>query len=138
MPSERYDLYERIVQAAIREYTDSPLCWDLPQWEWARANYVSTERLRHGMMLRDANGPGLPYDAARNMWLRQMEADGWRYGPVGSVENKEHPWMIPYEDLPVDEKIRHRLRAGVADAMSLLNLALLPEYAGLKKAVEEA
>ena len=37
-------------------------------------------------------------------WARQRLADGWRYGPHRNDQKKEHPGLVPYQDLPESEK----------------------------------
>jgi class 3 adenylate cyclase/tetratricopeptide (TPR) repeat protein len=37
-------------------------------------------------------------------WARQRMTDGWRYGPVRDDARKEHPGLVPYEDLSEAEK----------------------------------
>jgi ryanodine receptor 2 len=41
---------------------------------------------------------------AHEVWARGRMAEGWRYGPRRDDERKEHPALIPYEDLPESEK----------------------------------
>ncbi len=44
---------------------------------------------------------------ARNthdVWARQRMGDGWRYGPERNDGRKEHPSLVPYEDLSEGEK----------------------------------
>ncbi len=41
---------------------------------------------------------------AHEVWARQRLADGWRYGASRNDEQKEHPCLVPYEDLPETEK----------------------------------
>ncbi len=41
---------------------------------------------------------------AHENWARQRISDGWRYGPRRDDAKKEHPSLIPYEQLPEDEK----------------------------------
>ena len=44
---------------------------------------------------------------ARNtheVWARQRLAEGWRYGPARSEAKREHPCLVPYEELPESEK----------------------------------
>jgi RyR domain len=42
---------------------------------------------------------------AHDIWApRQRLADGWSYGPRRDDAAKEHPSLIPYEDLPESEK----------------------------------
>ena len=41
---------------------------------------------------------------AHDVWARQLLADGWCYGPRREDAKKEHPCLVPYEDLPESEK----------------------------------
>jgi hypothetical protein len=41
---------------------------------------------------------------AHDIWARQRMADGWRYGPERSDARKEHPSLLPYEELTESEK----------------------------------
>ncbi|HCC52083.1 MAG TPA: Ryanodine receptor Ryr [Porphyromonadaceae bacterium] len=37
-------------------------------------------------------------------WAQQRIAEGWKYGEERNDKRKEHPCLIPYEDLPENEK----------------------------------
>lgn len=39
-----------------------------------------------------------------NVWARQRLSDGWRYGPERDDRRKEHPSLVPYEELSDGEK----------------------------------
>ena len=41
---------------------------------------------------------------AHDVWARLRFAQGWRWGPERSDATKEHPSLVPYEDLPESEK----------------------------------
>ncbi len=41
---------------------------------------------------------------AHELWAKQRLADGWRYGPQRDEIKKEHPSLVPYQDLPESEK----------------------------------
>ena len=44
---------------------------------------------------------------ARNnheVWAHQRIADGWQYGPARDDQRKQHPSLIPYEELSDEEK----------------------------------
>jgi len=44
---------------------------------------------------------------ARNtheVWAAERMKEGWTWGPVSSDERKEHPCLVPYEELPEAEK----------------------------------
>lgn len=38
------------------------------------------------------------------VWARNRMAQGWVYGPERNDAKKEHPCLIPYEQLPESEK----------------------------------
>ena len=44
-------------------------------------------------------------------WAGERLADGWKLGPVRSDETREHPCLIPYEELPEEEKKYDRITA---------------------------
>ncbi len=37
-------------------------------------------------------------------WAKQRIEEGWKYGPNRNDEMKEHPCLVPYEELPEHEK----------------------------------
>lgn len=41
---------------------------------------------------------------AHENWARQRLADGWVHGIRRDDQKKEHPCLVPYEDLPESEK----------------------------------
>ena len=41
---------------------------------------------------------------AHDVWARQRLADGWRYGKQRDDGRKEHPCLVPYDELPESEK----------------------------------
>ena len=46
----------------------------------------------------------LPARHTHDIWARQRMADGWQYGPRRDDARKEHPCLVPYEQLPDSEK----------------------------------
>lgn len=45
---------------------------------------------------------------AHEVWAAERIAQGWKYGPTRKDDTKEHPCLIPYEDLPESEKVYDR------------------------------
>jgi hypothetical protein len=39
-----------------------------------------------------------------NQWMAGRIASGWKYGTGRNDQKKEHPSLIPYEELPEEEK----------------------------------
>ena len=48
---------------------------------------------------------------AHEVWGQRRMADGWRYGPRRDEAKKEHPSLVPYKDLPEEEKVYDRSAA---------------------------
>ncbi len=42
------------------------------------------------------------------MWAKTRMEQGWKYGPKRDDEKKEHPCLIPYNQLPEGEKVYDR------------------------------
>jgi hypothetical protein len=38
------------------------------------------------------------------VWAKQRRAEGWNWGKKRNDERKEHPCLVPYEELPENEK----------------------------------
>jgi hypothetical protein len=39
-----------------------------------------------------------------DVWARRRMDEGWKYGAKRDDANKEHPCLVPYENLPESEK----------------------------------
>jgi hypothetical protein len=79
----------------------SQLPWDEAP-EWQRDSMVA------GVVFI-ANNPDAPASSNHESWLQH---EGWRWGEVKNPEMKEHPCMVPYDDLPVEQRAKdHIFRA---------------------------
>ena len=45
-------------------------------------------------------------EVSHERWLKHKTDDGWVYGPTKDVESKTHPCMVPYGDLPAEQKLK--------------------------------
>lgn len=52
-------------------------------------------------------------------WLKEKEANGWKYGPIKDADKKEHPCFVSYDELPDDQKQKDHLFVSVVRAMNL-------------------
>lgn len=76
--------------------TSQPAWADAPVWQRESA----IKGVEHAL-----SGTRNPRDSHES-WLRQKEADGWKYGPVKDAEKKEHPCFVPYDELPADQQFK--------------------------------
>lgn len=60
---------------------------------------------------------------AHEVWARRRLAEGWRYGPQRDEARKEHPSLVPYEELSESEKEYDR-----STAMETLKVMLAMGY----------
>ena len=54
---------------------------------------------------------GLAEMMARNVhevWSAMRMAQGWTYGPTRNDAEKKHPCLVPYDELPEEEKVYDR------------------------------
>ena len=75
-------------------------------------------RSRYIPLLEDTSGIELPNELgelvekmSRNVhevWAQTRMSQGWHYGETRNDELKTHPCLIPYEELPEEEKIYDR------------------------------
>ena len=47
-------------------------------------------------------------EQVHDVWAATRIAQGWTYGPVRNDIEKKHPCLVPYADLPEEEKIYDR------------------------------
>lgn len=58
-----------------------------------------------------------PEESHQN-WLAHRESHGWVYGPVKDFEAKTHPCLVPYHELPVDQKRKDHLFVNIVEALA--------------------
>jgi hypothetical protein len=85
---------------ANREYCQSIGDDSQPPWdeapEWQKASVIDGV----SMVVHGNNSPVQSHEN----WLRHKQETGWKYGPVKDPEKKEHPCMVPYDQLPGEQK----------------------------------
>lgn len=50
--------------------------------------------------------PDAPPSAQHDAWMKERLEQGWKLGPVKDAAKKEHPALVPYEQLP--EAVRRK------------------------------
>jgi RyR domain len=90
---------------------------DFSQKSWSDADQWQRDSAIAGVRFRLDN-PGSTSSDQHQAWLLDKEKDGWVYGPVKNAEEKTHPCMVPYDELPVFQRSKDKLFQGVVDALS--------------------
>lgn len=77
---------------------NSQIYWDgAPEWQKTSA-INGVDAIAKGTI----NGPG----ASHANWLSEKEANGWVYGKEKDSDTKEHPCIVPFQELPADQRFK--------------------------------
>lgn len=82
-------------------------------WEEAPAWQRESARMGVDLHLSGDFGP----EASHISWMKQKLEDGWTYGPVKSPELKQHPCIVPFDQLPPEQQAKDFLFRGVVHAL---------------------
>lgn len=88
--------------------TSQPTWADAPEWQRSSA--------RMGVDLHTMGDFGP--EASHISWMQQKQDEGWVYGPVKDAEKKEHPCMVPFDQLPREQQAKDFIFRAVVHAMS--------------------
>ena len=84
-----------------------PVFEDAPLWQ--------IESALAGVRLHLSNPEAGP-KASHESWMKQKVEEGWVYGPVKDAQLKTHPCMVPYDQLPANQRIKDYLFSGLVRA----------------------
>jgi hypothetical protein len=54
-------------------------------------------------------------------WCALKRSTGWTYGPVKDAEARTHPCLVPYGELPADQRIKDHLFAAIVHTLGQEN-----------------
>ena len=103
----------QVCHEANRAYCET--LGDFTQKPWAEAEDWQRQSAISGVRYAIAF-PGAPASAQHDAWLSDKKKDGWRYGPVKDPAKKEHPCFVPFEELPMEQRIKDHLFKSVVNA----------------------
>ncbi len=116
MDPAAYRIVERVAQVcheANRTWCEanddgSQVGWDeAPDWQRKSA----VEGVVHVL---EGNGP----EAAHESWCASKVADGWTLGDVKDADAKTHPCLVPYDELPDDQRAKDHLFVAIVRALA--------------------
>lgn len=89
---------------------------DHSQSAWAEAPDWQKTSAINGVEFHLANPDAGP-DHSHVEWRSEKEANGWIWGPVKDPEKKEHPCMVDFDQLPVEQQAKDYIFRGVVHAL---------------------
>ncbi len=89
---------------------ESQVLWGLAP-EWQRQSAIDgVEGILSGRVTS-------PEESHRN-WCREKWRNGWVYAPTKDPEKKFHPCLVPYEDLPPEQRAKDALFFAIVRALA--------------------
>jgi len=96
----------KIVWEADKGFVEMASLIEVPHWEeaedWQRDKVCSDV----AYLLEYENAPE---SALHDIWVDAMREHGWKHGEKIDKEQHTHPHLLPYNELPIEEKIRNNL-----------------------------
>lgn len=84
-----------------------------PDWEGAPA--WQKQSAVEGVLKAQA---GATPEQLHQSWCDFKEKDGWVYGAAKDADAKTHPCLVPYAELPEEQKAKDRVFSAIVTAMS--------------------
>lgn len=107
------------VVASVCHEANRALCeayGDTSQVPWAEAPDWQKKAAFNGVAHYLTHPNAKPEDS-HNQWMADKAAAGWVYGPVKDPVKKEHPCMVPFEQLPAVDQYKDKLFIAVCKAL---------------------
>ena len=109
--------YEQIAEVCHEaNRTLRGLLGEEPGPTWADADDALRESAVIGVRARAVEG--LEGEALHERWCETKVTQGWVYGTTKDTETKTHPCLVPYRDLPLEQRAKDYLFAAIVDALT--------------------
>lgn len=113
MDTNKFIEIAKICHQANKAYCENIGDNSQPNWEdapqWQRDSAIKGVAYH---MQTENSSPAQSHES----WLKEKREAGWKYGPVKDPEKKEHPCFVPYEELPVEQKLKDYIFKAIVDA----------------------
>lgn len=104
----------RVVHEVNRAYCMA--IGDSSQKRWDGAPDWQKKSCRDGVLLHTRN-PNMSAEESHEKWLSEKKESGWKWGPVKNEDKKEHPCCVPYQELPIEQKVKDFLFATIVSEL---------------------
>lgn len=101
-----YPAIAEVAHETNRAYCQS--MGDGSQLPWAEAPDWQRDSALNGV-IAIASGTISRAEQSHESWLREKEATGWVHGPVKDPLRKTHPCMVPFHELPPEQRAKDHI-----------------------------
>lgn len=114
MTQQQIEQIAKVCHAANKALCDAN--GDTSQKQWDEAEQWQRDSAIKGVQFRLDNPNATP-EEQHGAWMKAKLEDGWKLGDVKDAEQKTHPNLKPYDQLPDVDKKKDYLFQGVVDAL---------------------
>ena len=104
----------KVCHEANKAYCES--IGDMSQKSWNEAEQWQRDSAIAGVQYRLDN-PGTTPEDQHNAWCKAKFDAGWTYGTEKNTEAKTHHCLVPYSELPEQQRKKDALFQAVVDAL---------------------
>ncbi|HEC66441.1 MAG TPA: hypothetical protein ENI23_14235 [bacterium] len=102
----------RIIHEVNRLYCMSHM--DMSQLPWSRAPEWQKESMIAGVILH-LEDEDITAEKSHESWMARKVNEGWVYGEIKDVEKKTHPDLVPFDQLPEEERFKDTIVKTIMD-----------------------
>ena len=89
---------------------------DNSQVVWSKASVWQRKSAIDGVKFVLAN-PNASSEMVHESWMAVKIKDGWTLGPIKDGAKKTHPCLVPYEQLPLDQRKKDQLFRAIVKSL---------------------
>lgn len=93
------------------------LIGDTTQAPWNAADQWQRDSAIAGAKFAISN-PTAPASHQHDAWVKDKLDNGWKHGPVKDPAKREHPCIVPYENLPAEQRMKDTLFKAIVNALA--------------------
>jgi hypothetical protein len=90
--------------------------------DYSQKNWHNAEQWQRDSALRGVDyalhNPKAPAEAQHNAWMTDKIANGWVFGETKNSSSKTHPCIVPYDQLPFEQRVKDHAFKAIVRAMS--------------------
>lgn len=113
VPGRPVDFIARVCHEVNRAYCQA--LGDNSQSPWEEAPEWQKISARNGVVLHTLGDYGP--EASHISWMKQKIEEGWKYGPEKDAAKKEHPCMVPFDQLSREQQAKDFIFRAVVYAL---------------------
>lgn len=105
----------RVCHEANKGYCDA--IGDFSQKSWEQAEEWQRQSMIRGVRAVIAGTAETP-EQQHEAWCADKRAEGWTYGHIKNAEAKTHPALLPYAELPIEQRRKDFISRAIIEVLS--------------------